>query len=167
MKIEALLDYETIRANEGRPVHLVLQMEAPKLEPKARQPIAFSVVLDRSGSMGGMPLARAKKACAGVIRNLRGEDQFSLIAFDSAAQVIIPQGVITDRATALRQVESIHTRGCTNLTAGWMLGADEFVVDELLIYRKVKTGVKRNTCSDFLELPGFRIIEIGKNCCWL
>ncbi|MFP6899846.1 MAG: VWA domain-containing protein, partial [Opitutales bacterium] len=133
--IETLLDYETIRANEGRPVHLVLQMEAPKLEPKARQPIAFSVVLDRSGSMSGMPLDQAKKACAGVIRNLRSEDQFSLVAFDSVAQVVIPQGVIADRATALRQAESIHVRGSTNLTAGWMLGADEL--------RTVPEGVSR------------------------
>jgi secreted protein with Ig-like and vWFA domain len=40
--------------------------------------------------MRGAPIEHAKQAAQEVIKNLRPEDDFSLIVFDSSAQVIIP-----------------------------------------------------------------------------
>ena len=90
MKIELQLDYKTISAS-SRPVHLVAKLTAPAqpLTQRAR-PTAFTVVLDRSGSMRGAPIEHAKQACREVIKNLRPEDYFSLVVFDSSAQVVIP-----------------------------------------------------------------------------
>jgi uncharacterized protein with von Willebrand factor type A (vWA) domain len=60
MNIETLLDYEAIIANRPAPVHLALRFTAPELLAERSRPIAFCVVLDRSGSMSGAPLAAAK-----------------------------------------------------------------------------------------------------------
>ena len=91
MNIELQLDYKTILRNSSRPVHLVAKLtaSAQPLTQRAR-PAAFTVVLDRSGSMDGAPLENAKKACREVIKNLRPEDSFSLVVFDTSAQVVIP-----------------------------------------------------------------------------
>jgi Ca-activated chloride channel homolog len=91
MNIELQLDYKTILRNSSRPVHLVAKLTAPEqpLTQRAR-PTAFTVVLDRSGSMRGAPMEYAKQAAREVIKNLRPEDYFSLVVFDSSAQVIIP-----------------------------------------------------------------------------
>jgi Ca-activated chloride channel homolog len=77
MKVELELDYRTILRNSAQPVHLVAKLTAPAqpLTQRAR-PAAFTVVLDRSGSMDGAPLENAKKACCEVIKNLRPDDYF-------------------------------------------------------------------------------------------
>ena len=90
MKIELELDYKTILLNSAQPVHLVAKLTAPAQPLRRRaRPTAFTVVLDRSGSMDGAPLEHAKRACREVIKNLRPGDYFSLVVFDSSAQVIV------------------------------------------------------------------------------
>ncbi|MFM8831433.1 MAG: vWA domain-containing protein [Spartobacteria bacterium] len=125
MKIQARLDHSTILANQGRPVHLALELVAPPAEASSRRPMAFCAVLDRSGSMRGEPLAKAKAACESIIRNLRSNDQFALVIFDDRAEVVLPMGSVTRKSAAIQSVRRIQDRGSTNLTAGWMLGRDE------------------------------------------
>lgn len=124
MNIETLLDTPAILANQGTPVHLALRFTAPELESKRTQPIAFCVVLDRSGSMGGKPLEQAKAACKLVVQNLRKGDRFALILFDNQAQTLIPLQKIRDKGVALRAIDRVGSGGSTNLTGGWMLGRD-------------------------------------------
>jgi Ca-activated chloride channel family protein len=127
MKITAQLDYSTILRNEGRPVHLAVNLHADAAATQEhRRPIALCAVLDRSGSMGGDPLENAKMACETVIRNLRPEDEFALVTFDDSAQVVIPLQKISDKQKAASIVRQIGPEGSTNLAAGWMLGRDEF-----------------------------------------
>jgi secreted protein with Ig-like and vWFA domain len=40
--------------------------------------------------MGGAPIEHAKQAAREVVKNLRPGDYFSLVVFDSTAQVVIP-----------------------------------------------------------------------------
>lgn len=125
MNIQARLDHATILANQGRPVHLALELLAPVSETSTRRPMAFCAVVDRSGSMKGEPLSKAKAACESIIRNLRSNDQFALVVFDQIAEVVLPMGTLTRKSAAIQAVRRIHDRGSTNLTAGWMLGRDE------------------------------------------
>lgn len=125
MKIQARLDHSTILANQGRPVHLALELVAPHAETSSRRPMAFCAVLDRSGSMRGEPLSKAKAACESIIRNLRSNDQFALVVFDDRAEVVLPMGTVTSKSAAVQSLRRIQDRGSTNLTAGWMLGRDE------------------------------------------
>lgn len=125
MNIQARLDHATILANQGRPVHLALELLAPVSETSTRRPMAFCAVVDRSGSMKGEPLSKAKAACESIIRNLRSNDQFALVVFDQIAEVVLPMGTLTRKSAAIQAVRRIYDRGSTNLTAGWMLGRDE------------------------------------------
>ena len=69
MNIDLTLDYQTILRNEPRPVHIVANLCALKLDAHSRpRSAAFAVVLDRSGSMAGEPLRLAREACAAVVR---------------------------------------------------------------------------------------------------
>ncbi len=125
MNIQARLDHKTILANQGRPVHLALELLAPASEASTRRPMAFCAVVDRSGSMSGEPLSKAKAACESIIRNLRSNDQFALVVFDEIAEVVLPMGPLARKSAAIQAVRRIQDRGSTNLTAGWMLGRDE------------------------------------------
>ena len=174
MKIHSKFDYPIILADRSRTVHLVTCLEAPKVEAKERAPISFSVVLDRSGSMRSAPLAKARKACEGIVKNLRAEDSFSLVIFDDEAEVVIPQGALGDREEALRRIRSIRSRGCTNLTGGWMQGADELrttptdgprrlllLSDGLLNQGITEPGQVRAIVAKGLEEDGIRTSCLG------
>jgi hypothetical protein len=128
MKIELELDYKTILRNSARPVHLVAKLTAPDqpLTQRAR-PTAFTVVLDRSGSMGGAPIEHAKRAARELIKNLRPEDYFSLVVFDSSAQVVIPLERPVNRFAWYQTIDQIQAGASTNLMAGWLLGRDELM----------------------------------------
>ena len=45
------LDYNKVLANQENQVHLVTRIDAPKLKSDERKPVAFTICLDRSGSM--------------------------------------------------------------------------------------------------------------------
>src|ERR1700741_2796055 len=128
MNIELQLDYKPILRTSSRPVHLVAKLTAPAqpLTQRAR-PTAFTVVLDRSGSMSGAPIEHAKQACRDVIKNLRTEDYFSLVVFDSSAQVVIPLEQPVNRFGWYQTVDQIEAGDSTNLMAGWLLGRDELM----------------------------------------
>src|SRR5580700_2766513 len=128
MNIELQLDYKTILRNSSRPVHLVARLTAPThpLTQRAR-PTAFTVVLDRSGSMQGVPIEHAKRACREVIKNLRPEDYFSLVVFDDSAQVVLPLEQPVARFGWYRPVDQIQAGDSTNQMAGWLLGRDELM----------------------------------------
>lgn len=125
MKTSVQLDYAAILANSAQPVHLAFEFIAPSTTAKRSAPIAFSLVLDRSGSMEGPPLAAAKEAAKAVVRNLRREDLFSLVIFDGRTEVIFPLGPVLDREALYRRIDAVYANSATNLAAGWMLGRDQ------------------------------------------
>lgn len=125
MKIENLLDYQTILANQARPVYFAIRFEADQVANPRPRPAAFCVVLDRSGSMDGEPLQRAKEAAQLAVRNLRADDFFSLVIFDDSAHTIIPLQPARHRQSWPALIADIQTEGSTNFTGGWMLGRDE------------------------------------------
>jgi len=135
MKTEFFLDYPTILANQARPVHFAIRFEADVVGKPRPKPAAFCVVLDRSGSMAGPPLAHAREAAKVAVRNLRAGDRFSLVIFDVEARTVIPLQPPTNKKNFYDIIDRITDGGSTNLTGGWMLGRDEL--------RKAEAGTTR------------------------
>jgi Ca-activated chloride channel family protein len=125
MNIKTYLDHEIILANQAQPVCFAIRFDAPTISKPRPHPAAFCLVLDRSGSMQGQPLANARQAAQLAVRNLRPEDHFSLVVFDDQAQVVIPLQSAGDKDQFLRVISHIEAGGSTNLTGGWALGRDE------------------------------------------
>ncbi|HYZ73315.1 MAG TPA: VWA domain-containing protein [Chthoniobacterales bacterium] len=178
MKIELQLDYKTILRNSAQPVHLVAKLTAPAqpLTQRAR-PTAFTVVLDRSGSMDGAPIQHARQACHEVIKNLRPEDYFSLVVFDSSAQVVIPLEQPANRHAWYQAVDQIYAGDSTNLMAGWLLGRDELMKAQktsggiapirkilLLTDGHLKTGITEPDHVEALTRAGLEKDEIRTSC---
>ena len=130
MQIQTELEYEKILANTGRPVHLVVKLTAPRMQTDARKTkAAFTVVLDRSGSMEGAPLEYAKRACRELVTHLRPEDQFGLVVFDDHAQVVIPmQAPGAQRQSMQEAIDRVQAGNSTNLMGGWLLGREELLM---------------------------------------
>ena len=49
----------------------------------------------------------ALEACVGVVKNLRPDDLFSLVTFDSEVEVVLPLGKIEDKQRVCEIIKSL------------------------------------------------------------
>ncbi len=92
---------------------------------RERAPVNVSIVLDRSGSMAGEKLERAKDAAKEAISHLSGDDIFSLVVYDTAVDVLVPATKVSDRELLHERIDSIRSGQSTALFAGVSKGAAE------------------------------------------
>jgi Ca-activated chloride channel homolog len=104
-------------------VYLDLSITTPAatLSPSSAKASDIVVVLDRSGSMAAdNRLPYAKEAVRRLVRQLRADDRFALITFDSVAVVDTELTSVTDavRERILQRVAAIHPGSSTNISDG-------------------------------------------------
>ena len=100
-------------------VHLMLELDTPDAPVAARAPIDTVVVIDRSGSMSGAPLAAVTRATADLLKLAGADDRIGVVAFDSEVNLVLPLARHdADRAAAT--VRAIRPGGNTNLSGGWL-----------------------------------------------
>jgi VWFA-related protein len=96
---------------------LVLEDGAPQqvslFVPEGGVPLAVMLAVDRSGSMAGARLDRAKAAAAALLRMLGPQDLAGVIAFDGRADRPVP--LSTDHHMAEAAIERLTAGGATAL----------------------------------------------------
>jgi Ca-activated chloride channel family protein len=90
-----------------------------------RTPLNLAVVLDRSGSMTGAKIEKAKQAAMQLVDRLRPDDVFSFVIFSDEARVIVPAQHVEDKEALKEKIESVEANGSTALYAGVKLGAEQ------------------------------------------
>jgi len=94
-------------------------------EESDRAPVNLSIVLDRSGSMAGEKLARAKEAAIMAIGLLHSRDIVSVVTYDSVVNVVVPATRVNDKQSIYAAIRAINDGGRTALFAGVSKGASE------------------------------------------
>jgi Ca-activated chloride channel family protein len=92
-----------------------------------RAPLDLAIVIDRSGSMSGGPLAAAKAAAQNLIRGLGSADRVAVLVFDDKVDVLQPLGATTDREAIAAKVAQVRSGGSTALFDGWEAGAKQLL----------------------------------------
>ena len=92
-----------------------------------RTPVNVAIVLDRSGSMEGEKIERAREAAKLAIELLGAQDIVSIVTYSDTVSVLVPATKVADRAYLLHKIDSIYADGSTALFAGVSKGADELI----------------------------------------
>ncbi|MGN6107059.1 MAG: vWA domain-containing protein [Kofleriaceae bacterium] len=118
---------------------LVVSITAPGGRAESRPPRSISIVIDRSGSMEGEPIAHARAAAARLIGELDERDAFAIVTYSSAEDTAMPMTRATPAAksAALAAIEQIDVDGGTCISCGLLRGASE------LARSPVHAGVQR------------------------
>ncbi|MDD4792201.1 MAG: VWA domain-containing protein [Firmicutes bacterium] len=90
-----------------------------------RLPLNINAVLDRSDSMRGQPIEQVKQATKFLVEQIGGSDVLSLTIFDHEADVVFPSQKVTNKDIFKTVVDSIWSRGSTNLSGGLLRGYEE------------------------------------------
>ena len=110
--------------------YLLIEARGKGASTAERAPINVALVLDRSGSMTGKPLAYSKRACQFVVDQLGESDVLSMVAFDDEVQTIVPPVRISNKGELKQRIERIQTGSCTNLSGGLIEGARHALVSK-------------------------------------
>ena len=115
-----------MEADTRHKAFIKISLEGHKLEQtQARIPANIAIVLDKSGSMQGDKLFRAKEAAIMAINRLSQNDIVSVVSYDSRVNVVVPATKVSDTNTIARAINRIQANGNTALFAGVSKGANE------------------------------------------
>lgn len=111
----------------GQPQLLYAYFEARPGAASAnvRLPLNFSLVLDRSGSMGGAKIKQLREAVRAMIGRLEPDDVISMVAFNVHSDVIIPATRADDKEALNNRVNRLEAGGGTKIAPAIRAGLAE------------------------------------------
>ncbi len=136
-----------------------VEIEGRKNDDGRRAPMNLCVVLDRSGSMEGAKIEKARQAAAMAVDKLGDDDIFSLVTYDNETRLLIPPqriGGRDHREEMKARIHSIQPGGSTALHAGVVLGArqvrDKFAKERVNRVILLSDGIANSGPSSTAEL---------------
>lgn len=126
--LRVIPDREYIYKAGPRELIVQIEIEGRKPDDARRAPMNLSVVLDRSGSMQGAKIEKARQAAAIAIDKLGDDDIFSLVTYDNETDLlIVPErvGGSSHREELKSRINRIQPGGGTGLHAGVVMGAEQ------------------------------------------
>ena len=93
--------------------------------PEARPPVNLAIVIDRSGSMEGEKIARAREAALEALGRLAPDDVLSVVTYDTTVQTLVPAQYVGDGRSIAAAIRRIRVGGSTALFGGVSQGASE------------------------------------------
>jgi Ca-activated chloride channel family protein len=100
--------------------HVAVSIQMPNTNSAGRPSLSLAIVIDRSGSMEGEPLANAKAAAERLVDQLAETDAFTVVTYSSSDEVVVPMTRATAgaKASAMTAIAGIWDDGNTCISCG-------------------------------------------------
>jgi len=112
-------------AGRGGTLYLRISLTGAAADRGDRAAGNVAIVLDRSGSMEGEKIDRAKEAALLAVDMLDSRDIVSVVAYSDTVQVLVPATRASDKERIRHAITRLRAGGSTALFAGVSKGADE------------------------------------------
>lgn len=120
------MDNSVVYAGSTQKAVIKVTLDAPMAPKKEkRPPVNLTIVLDRSGSMSGTKIQKAREAAIAALRRLGPEDMFSLVTYDHEVKTVVPSQSAANSEWIEGQINAITPGGNTALFAGVSQGSSE------------------------------------------
>jgi Ca-activated chloride channel family protein len=129
-KVEFFTTHEKLEARREQTVDVLIRITppTPSLDPssrpnwKGRPDLNLSLVLDRSGSMEGEKMIRAREAAMFCVDQMLPTDRLSVVTFDEHIDVLFPSEAVTNKQGMKDLIARVAARGSTALHEAWVRG---------------------------------------------
>jgi Ca-activated chloride channel family protein len=148
-----------VKIKEPQLIYVLVEVSAREdTEKIPAPPLNVCLVLDRSTSMQGEKMDMVKAAAIQLIRGLRPQDIFSVVAFSDRAEVIIPASLHMDRTKQESRIQMMNTSGATEIFQGLEAGLKEIShninpsrVNHIILLTDGHTYGDEQACLDLAE----------------
>jgi len=135
------VDRRVLPAGSTERAVVKIGLDCLRLPPRGvRPPVNLALVIDRSGSMGGDKIVRAREAALELVRRLAPDDIISIIAYDTRVETLVPAQRVGHAHGLEAAIRSIEAEGNTALYGGVTRGAAEvrrFIEDSRYVNRVI------------------------------
>lgn len=141
-KIEVFTPRPKLAAGREQTVDVLVRVTPPEAVTgwRTRRRLNLCVLLDRSGSMDGAKMARAREAACYCVDQLLSSDRLCVVVFDDVVETIILSQYVEDKDGLKRAIARVKARGSTALHEAWVRGGlqvsehlDEGAVNRVLL----------------------------------
>ena len=124
IELEFVPDRAALLGDQDNTLDVLLHIKPPGVPdaPRDRLPLNLAIVIDRSGSMSGLPLAEAKRCAATIVDGLSAKDWASVVVYDHAADVLVASRAADDKDVFHAALRAIESRGNNWLANGRRTG---------------------------------------------
>ena len=127
VRVTASLDRTALPTLGGEAfVRVALEGVMPNEQKHDRVPVSLTLVIDRSGSMGGPKMDDAKKAALFALASLQPGDKACVVSFDQGAEDhgCVDVATVGGTGSLPSAVEALSARGGTDMVSGLRVGGD-------------------------------------------
>src|SRR4029453_9928794 len=129
-KVEFFTTHPKLEAGREQTVDVLIRITPPVPNPdvnsrpnwKGRPDLNLSLVLDRSGSMEGQKMIRAREAAKFCVDQMLATDRLSVVTFDDRIEVLFPSEPVTNKQAMKDLIARVTARGSTALHEAWVRG---------------------------------------------
>jgi Ca-activated chloride channel family protein len=166
-----------IRLPEPQLIYILMELSHPvNVQAPAAPTMNLCLVVDRSTSMQGVNLEVVKATTIEIMRKLKPEDIFSVVAFSDRAEEVIPASRNTERAKLETRIHMLQPSGGTEIFSGLELGYNEIIhnvnhaqINHIILLTDGRTYGDEEKCLDLARRAaeqGIGISGLGIGAEW-
>jgi hypothetical protein len=126
MKIETILDHQTILENRRPQIFFAVRFLAPEIPTESLPSAAYCVVMDQSASVDNTAFALARRFATELIRHLPTTALLSIVTFHEIAESLFDLAAVADKPAIQALIKEITPIDYgTNLSAALLLAREQ------------------------------------------